>query len=234
MPDGSQVYWALQGAKILTMALKDGYWTLPESIAFSTSMTDYRDPFISPSGDRLFFLSKGRLPNSQLPEKENVWFVERAGTGWGEPQPLSEVVNSFALHWQVSVNDDGDIYFSARDTGCEDIYSSRYVSGRHIKPERLGDSVNTADLCETTPYIAPDGSYLIFARWDMNNGDSPTRLYISYADDDGGWTMAVLVEQVGYGLCPRVSPDGKYLFFLSSPQSVSWMSTEFIQELKPR
>lgn len=233
MPDGSQVYWAMQGAKILTMRLENGCWTLPESIAFSASMTDYRDPFISPSGDKLFFLSKGKL-DSQLPEKENIWFVERVGTGWGEPQPVGEEVNSFELHWQISVNNNEDIYFTTRDTGCEDIYFSTYLNGRYIKPERLSDSVNTDDLCETTPYIAPDGSYLIFSRWDKNDGNSPMRLYISYADHDGGWAKAVLIEQISYGLCPLVSPDGKYLFFLSSPQSVSWMSAEFIEKLKPR
>ena len=233
MPDGSQVYWAMQGAKILAMRLENGYWTLPESIAFSASMTDYRDPFISPSGDRLFFLSKGKL-DFQLSEKENIWFVERVGTGWGEPRPLSEEVNSFELHWQISVNKNGDIYFTTRDTGCEDIYFSTYLNGQYVKPERLSDSVNTDDLCETTPYIAPDASYLIFSRWDKNDGNSPMRLYISYADHDGGWTKAVLIEQISYGLCPLVSPDGKYLFFLSSPQSVSWMSAEFIEKLKPR
>lgn len=232
-PDGKEAYWSMQGAQIYTTRLENGYWTQPEPVAFSASMTDYRDPFISPSGDRLFFLSKGEIPNSGLPEKENIWYVERTGSAWGEPQPLGVEVNSLELHWQVSVNSLGDIYFTSRNTGCEDIYFSRYLDGRYAKPERLGEAVNTDDLCETTPYIAPDGSYLIFSRWDLNNGNSPTRLYISYAGQDGGWTKAVLIEQVAYGLCPLVSPDGKYLFFLSSPQGVSWMSTEVVERLEP-
>jgi Tol biopolymer transport system component len=233
-PDGSEVYWSQQGAKILAMRLENGYWTQPESVAFSASMTDYRDPFISPSGDKLFFLSKGKLPNSQIPVKENIWFVERTGTSWGEPQPLGEEVNSYELHWQISVNNNEDIYFTARDAVCEDIFVSRYQNGQYVKPERLSDSINTDSLCEMTPYIAPDESYLIFSRWDINNSNSPTRLYISYADGNGGWGDAVLIDSVGYGLCPIVSPDGKYLFFLSSPQSVSWMSAAFIEALKPR
>jgi len=231
-PDGKEVYWALQGAKVFTMRLENGFWTQPERVAFSASMTDYRDPFIAPSGASLFFLSKGRLPNSRLPEKENIWRVRRTPTGWAAPQPLSEEVNAHDLHWQVSVDNDGDMYFTSRNTGCEDIYRSRYVDGRHLRPERLSDSVNTDDQCETTPYIAPDRSYLIFSRWDLNNGSAPMRLHISYADGKGGWSRAVPIDQVPYGLCPLVSPDGKYLFFLSSPQGVSWMSAGFIRQLR--
>jgi hypothetical protein len=145
---------------------------------------------------------------------------------------VSEAVNIHELHWQVSVNNEGDLFFTSRLTGCEDIYFSRYVDGQYIKPERLSDSINTADFCETTPYIAPDSSYLIFSRWDQEDHGANMKLYISFAGGDGGWMEAVPVEQIWYGLCPVVSPDGKFLFFLSSPHSVSWMSTDFIDEMR--
>ena len=230
--DGSHAYWGMQGQFIYMTRLEGGFWTRPEKVAVSPSMTDYRDPFLAPSGDRLYFLSKGVIPGSDLLEKENIWFVDRMGTGWGEPQPLGKEVNSFNLHWQVSVNNNRDLYFTSRNSAGEDIYFSRYLDGQYVTPEKLGDTVNTVDVDETTPFIAPDGSYLIFSRI-RDNGNGPIRLYISYADSDGGWTEAVLIEQIRYGLCPLVSPDGLYLFFLNSPRSVSWMSTGFIEQLKP-
>ena len=227
MPDGSEVYWSSQEPQIYMMKLENSYWTQPEKIAFSDSLTDYRDPFISPAGDKLFFLSKGKLPGSELPEKENVWFVERVGDGWGDPQPLGEEVNALTLHWQISVNNNGDIFFTKQlETPDSDIYVSRFVNGRYGKAEKLGDAINTHQL-ETTPYTAPDGSYLIFSRSKDTN--SVSRLFISYADHKGGWSNAVLIDKISYGLCPVVSPDGKYLFFLSSPQSISWMRTDFIK-----
>jgi Tol biopolymer transport system component len=228
MPDGSEVYWSSQGSRIYTMKLEDGYWTQPETIAFSDSLTDYRDPFISPSGDKLFFLSNGTLPNSSLSEKENIWFVERVGNGWGEPHPLGEEVNALTLHWQVSVTASGNLYFTSGETGSEDIYVSKYVDSQYTKAELLGSPINTEQF-ETTPYIAPDESYLIFAR--LKDQSSYPRLYISYADQNRNWGEPVLIESVSYGLCPIVSPDGKYLFFLSSPQSVSWMIADFIQPI---
>ena len=229
--DGREAYWGMQGNYIYTTRFENGVWTAPERVAFSASMTDYRDPFLAPSGDRLFFLSKGRIPGSKLPEKENIWYVDKTTSGWGEPQPVSEEVNAHETHWQLSVDNKGDLYFTSRNAGLEDIYVSRYANGQYVKPERLSDAVNTEDLCEMTPYIAPDGSYLIFARYDPKNSNS-IRLYISYAEK-GGWTEAVLIAKVRYGLCPVVTPDGQYLLYLSSPQSVSWMNTEFIEALRP-
>jgi Tol biopolymer transport system component len=213
--------------------LENGYWTKPQQARFSTSMTNFTDPFISPSGDRLFFLSKGKIPGSSLPEKENIWFVDRTPDGWGQPQPVSEEINTHDLHWQVSVNTEGDLYFTSRITGNEDIYISRYVDGKYATPERLSDSINTQEFHETTPLIAPDSSYLIFARMDPETNGAAIRLYISYADGNGSWSEPALISQVEYGLCPLISPDGRYLFFLSSPQAVSWMSTDFIEELRP-
>jgi hypothetical protein len=163
MPDGSEVYWSSQGARIYTMRLENRYWTQPEQIAFSASLTDYRDPFISPSGDKLFFLSKGTLPNSQLPEKENIWFVEREGNGWGEPRPLGEEVNALDIHWQISVAANGNLYFASVETGFEDIYVSKHIDNQYIKAELLGVPINSEQF-ETTPYIAPDESYIIFTR----------------------------------------------------------------------
>jgi hypothetical protein len=230
-PDGSQAYWSLQDNTILTSALENGSWTEPATVAFSESMTDYRDPFISPSGDKLFFLSKGKLPGSQLPEKESIWFVERSGQGWGEPQPLSEKVNALTLHWQISVAANGNLYFSSSEPdGIGDIYVSKNRADEYGKPVKLAAPISTEQV-ELTPYVAPDESYLIFARMADQNGDP--MLYISFADGNGGWDKPVLVETVTYGLCPSVSPDGKYVFYLSSPQSVSWMNTDFIDELRP-
>ncbi len=229
MPDGSELYWS-QELKIYRMRLKDGYWTRPESVAFSASITDYRDPSISLSGDKLFFLTRGTLPNSQLPEKQNLWFVERVGDGWGEPQPLGEEVNVMKLHWLVSVAANGNLYYGTIYDGVEDIYRSRYVDGQYIQAERLTAPINT-DQMDVTPFIAPDESYLLFAR--LKDGTSTPRLYISYVDQNGEWGEPIMIDAVPYGLCPVVSPDGKYLFFLSSSSSVSWMSADFIEEMRP-
>ncbi len=233
-PDGSEVYWGLQNDTIWMSKLEKGFWTQPESISFSSSMSDFRDPFLSPSGERLFFISKGKIPNSKLPVKENIWYIDRVGAGWGEPQPVSEKVNAYTLHWQISVDSAGDLYFSSQVPGCGDIYVSRVSDRTYQEPEKLSDAINTETLCEQTPFISPDGSYLIFSRFDINDSSGISLLYISFSGKDGEWGEPVFVPGVFEGLCPIVSPDGKYLFYLSSPQSVSWMSANFIEVLRPK
>ena len=232
MPDGNEVYWSTQEPAILVMRLVDGRWSQPRRVTFSASLTDYRDPFIAPSGDRLYFLSKGRLPGSQVPEKENIWYVDRLGQDWAEPQPLSETVNALPTHWQVSVAADRDLYFTSGSSGeMGDIHVSRYTDGSYTTPSKLAGSINT-DQIELTPYVAPDERYLLFSR--LADQASAPRLFVSFADATGSWGDPVLIDKVAYGLCPVVSPDGRYVFYLSSPQRVSWMSAQVIDELRPK
>lgn len=101
------------------------------------------------------------------------------------------------------------------------------MEGKWQEPENLGPPVNT-DEGEGTPFISPDGSYLLFSRqYD---------LYISYRKEDGGWTepenLGEPINSPEIELCPMVTPDGKYLFFLSQrggESHVWWVDAGFIK-----
>ena len=67
-------------------------------------------------------------------------------------------------------------------------------------------------------------------------------LYISYKMSNGKWTspkdLGTEINSPGiYDLCPKVSPNGKYLFFISRRNGpdfqVFWADAKFIEELKP-
>jgi Tol biopolymer transport system component len=104
------------------------------------------------------------------------------------------------------------------------------MDGKWQKPVNLGPPINT-DEGEGMPFIAPDGSYLLFSRtYD---------LFISYHKEDGGWTEPVNlgnpINSPSIEICPMVTPDGKYLFFLSQRGGEShiwWVDAGFIKELK--
>ena len=236
-PDGKEVFWKMQGTKTITMMkIENGFWTTPKEITLSSNLNDFRDPCISPDNKKLFFLSKGVLPN-QSQEKENIWFVERLKDGWSEPKPLDEDINSHRLHWQVSVASNGNLYFTSRMTGIEDIYFSKYLDGKYQKPESLGIAINTEKMCETTPFISPDENYIIFSRWDLADKNSFMQPYISFRNKDGTWDSAIKMDNIGYCLCPQVSPDGKYFFFLGIVNGefrVMWVSAKVIKDLKQK
>ena len=231
-PDGTQVYWAgsYSEAKIYTSRLENGIWTEPATVRFSANMSSYRDPFISPDGQRLYIISKDPLPGSSTSEKENIWMMEKEGDGWGEPQPLPDTVNANDLHWTISVASNYNLYFAGGPTGgIGDIYLSRYIDGEYTEAVLLGGPVNSVEL-EITPNISPDESYLLFTR--LANTSATPYLYISYALEDG-WSEPQKVENVLYCISPIVTPDRMFVIYLSSPNSLEWRNTSFIEELRP-
>jgi hypothetical protein len=219
------------------MKQEKGVWTPPRPVSFGSSHGD-GEPFFSPDGRRLYFLSLRPLTPGGAASKENVWYVERAASGWSEPRPVSPLVNAFEHHWLFSVSSSGTLYFSSirnGGTGGRDFYRSRLVNGSHEQPQNLGTVINTTGD-EHMPYIAPDESYLIF----VSNGHPPaaarSRFFISYRNADGSWTAPVglgdKIHTVPQGLCPLVTPDGKFLFFVAQGD-IWWADAGFVQALRP-
>lgn len=231
MPDGSEVFWggAFASSKIYFMKSIDGNWTSQETLQLP-GMIALRDPFVSPDGKQLFFLSTDTIPGATASGKENIWLVAKDGMQWGIPQPLPDVINRMALHWTVSVAKNGNLYFSSGNDGIGDIYVSAYANGEYTQPLLLESPVNTTDQIEVTPNIAPDESYILFSRL-LNNNSTP-RLYISYSTQ-AGWTEPKLVENVSSCISPIVTPDRKYVFCLSGPNALIWRDTAFIEDFRP-
>ena len=84
------------------------------------------------------------------------------------------------------------------------------------------------------PFIAPDGSYLLFTRFGHEDNHGFADLWISFPDDAGGWTEPLnLGERINSvaGICPIVSPDGSMLFFNGSGDNY-WVGAGVIEELR--
>jgi ankyrin repeat protein len=231
MPDGKEIYWNMRWEgtwKIWTTKLKNNKWTKPQLASFcgdNPAMDD--NPFITTDGQKLFFTS-GR-PGSVSENKENIWFVKRTSSGWSEPKPASAEVNAMQLHWGISVADSGTLYFGGvgQDTfGSTDIYYSRLVNGVYSTPVNMGAEINSIDT-DHCPYIAPDESYIIFSRF----GRTGRGFYISFKDKSGRWLKPVSIHEYLEGVCPLISPDGKYFFFNSD--GIHWMPGSFIEALRP-
>jgi len=241
-PDGSEVLWApmidipgelyAQGG-LLMMRRVDGRWTAPAWAPYSGPDVKDDVPFYSADGKRVYFISARPLPGGGTGEKERIWYVDRIASGWSEPRPLDPALNDHPMHWSFSLDRKGDLYFSGQgpdSRGMSDIYVSRFVDGRHQKPVNLGDPISTAQP-ESTPFVAPDGSYLIFSRqYD---------LWVSFRGTDGAWMSPIKlgpeVNSPGIELCPVVTADGKYLFFLSGRDGEShayWVRLDRIEALK--
>ena len=140
---------------------------------------------------------------------------------------MPETINSLpAIHWGVSVDRAGTLYFSAG----ERVRYSEYRNGRYVEPVVL-DSLK--DDNAYSPFVSPDGSYMLANT--ERDGEHPI---ILFKRSDGTWTKPIdLAGIIGaaHGFCPTVTPDGRYLFFVSMLDGIYvpyWMDASFIEALR--
>lgn len=227
-PDGNEMYWSAyvddSGASILRSQRTNGKWQMPE--IFSKGDV----PFISPDGKKFYFVASKQVQGGR---KEVICVRDRAASGWTEAKELPATINSMPrIHWQVSVDRQGNLYFGASGEKGSRIYCSELKGGEYAEP-KIFESLK--DVEAFSPYIAPDGTYLI-----VTNPEAGENLYILFKRRDGAWTNGVeLADHIGIegAFCPIVTPDGRYLFFVcgvDGKYAHFWVDASFIEELRPK
>jgi dipeptidyl aminopeptidase/acylaminoacyl peptidase len=208
------------GTIVKSTATSDGSWSVAEVADFSGRYSDY-DPFVSPDGSRLFFISTRPVTGQTVRSDFDIWVVDPTRRGWRSPRHLDAPVNSDKDELYPTVASDGTLYFSSCGRGDShgrcDLYRSRFRDGHYLEPENLGAAINTA-ASETDAYIAPDQSYLIFAAYGRPDGIGDGDLYVSAFRDDA-WSAPrplAFANTAAREYCPIVSPDGKTFYFTSA------------------
>jgi Tol biopolymer transport system component len=132
------------------------------------------------------------------------------------------------MHWQFSMAGNGNIYYAANGN----IYFSELKDNIYQDPLKLDSCINTS-YSECTPYINPEENLLIFARSANGKPD----LYISRKDKSGNWLPSKQLQNginsEHHEMCPRVTADGKYFFFISSREglfSAYWVDAKVIEK----
>jgi ankyrin repeat protein len=230
-PDGKEAYWTEMSppeGKVMGMKMEGDKWTYPEPAL------EGRDGSLSPDGRRIFFIQvrpfrEGEKPAGEMDGWECYWYMERTAAGWSEPVSVGEAVNSIGVHWQCSVDRNGHLYFSEFE---KNIYRSEYREGQFQAPVRITGLFKNDTLQGRSPFISPEGDYLLFSAED--------KLHVSFKRKDGSWTDRIpLGDEInarGLNGSPRVTPDGKYIFFVSAgerrPWGIYWVSAGVIDRLK--
>ncbi|AYB31897.1 PD40 domain-containing protein [Chryseolinea soli] len=224
-PDGKTVFFSksVPGSYFYTICFsefKNGTWTAPQVAPFSGTYRDF-DPVIAPDGETMLFASD-RPVGDEAKHDYDIWMVQRTGTGWGKPTRLPEPVNSAFDEHFASMAASGNIYFSSTrpdSTGNQtgsDVYSSKRVDGTYKTAERM-NAVST-DAFELDVIIAPDESYILVGAAGRPDGLGGFDIFIS-RQVKGQWHEAVnagpKINSPFRDYSPRISPDGKYLFFTS-------------------
>jgi Tol biopolymer transport system component len=216
-PDGNTVYF-FQGTIYSTVCfskLVNGKWSKPQVVPFSGRWSDW-DPFLSPDGKRLFFVSNRPLDSAsqdKLPRKSHLWYADHLeGDNWSAPHYINEPFNLDGIsNYAPTVSNAGTLFFYSPGRDKNNKVKSYYVKwlGNHYD-EPKGLMLN-GDNEVSDPFIAPDESYIVFV--------SGNDLYISFRQGDGWTTGQKLGPQVNNGdsnFDPTVSHDGKMLYYASA------------------
>ena len=175
---------------------------------------------LSPTKDRVYFLI-------WKDNDEDFYFIEKTENQWTRPKSLGEEVNSFRTHWQFSLARNENLYFAS-----DSILVSVFDGSSHLRPVAL-KLEDSSPLRGSTPFIAPDESCIIFS---MDED-----LHISYNLHNGKWTapcnLGPDINSDHLDLCPIISPNGKYLFFISRRDdrnfNIYWADAGFVERLRP-
>jgi len=216
-PNGKTVYF-VQGTICWTIVFSTeskGKWLRPRVASFSGRWKD-SDPFISPDGKRLFFISNRPLKNSakgEVLKNFHIWYVDRLnGDKWGPPHHIDSPVNIDGINnFSPSISKSGTLYFSSINRDGHQGEACYYAEWNHDHYEKprlllLNGNNSTSDL-----YVAPDESYLIFL--------SGNNIYITYHQDHKWSAAEKLAPQVNSGdpnSSPSISLDDKILYYSSN------------------
>jgi len=213
---------------VLETHLRNGTWSSPEVAKFSGRYFD-ADPFVSPDGKTMFFISTRPTSNSGK-DKTHIWMMHKTADRWSEPENLT-ILNSPGNDAFPTAAANGNLYFwsdrSESGPARLALYRSEFREDGYQPPEKLPPPLNSEKWPALQPYVAPDEGYIIFVSAGRSDEQiavgSPAYvrgdLYVSFRSKEGLWTTPLhLPEPINSSfaeLTPTVSPDGKWLFFMS-------------------
>ncbi len=270
-PNGEEIYFSVTvGGRTMIMVsrMENGFWREPEVAPFSGRYLDI-EPSISPDGQRFFFLSTRPQPGQE--EKsgwvyQDIWVMDREGDRWSEPYNLGPPINSASPEYFPSVTADGTLYFTREgDDRVSSTYRSRLVDGVYDEPEILGPEVNCGSN-RFNVYVSPDESFVIVPAMGREDSLGGVDYYVVFRSDDDTWSEPInmgdaINQPEGREWSASLSPDGKYLFFMTSrtggdsglplagrpisdllemstrpgqgSSDIWWVSAEVIEQLRP-
>ena len=223
----------------ITTRIKNGKWTAPTYQGYLSAEYSHNSPFYSLDGKRLFF--QGNLAGQPAMDMfEKFFYVEKNAEGWSKPKLLDSIFNKYSVHWQFSVDKNQNLYFGGALRGKDQtggIYYAPFVNGNYLEPRLIFSDEKLRDYV-FGPAISPDGDFLVFTRVLPRGLASPRifSIHVSFRTDENEWTEP---QDLGEKLemdsnQPRISPDGKFLFFVSNDRLAYWVDAKIIEEFRPK
>ena len=227
-----------KGAQIFIAKRGGQGWSEPAPISFSDPRYADSDPWLTPDGGTLYFISDRPAAGREEGRADyDIWRSTRTAKGWSAPEHLGQAVNSRGQELGPELHK-GVLYFSsARRSGAGglDIYRSK-ADGPEFEQATLLDGPFNSAASESDFTLSPDGGAAMFWR---SIGEIGT-IHISYRNA-GGWSVPTpLPENINAGafnFTPSFSGDGRRMRFASTLErrgQPSGLADIYEAELPPR
>ncbi|MEL6988555.1 MAG: sialidase family protein [Bacteroidota bacterium] len=216
---------------------KGDHWSNPKILNISGRYQDI-EPFLSMDKNRIYFASNRPIYNDTSRSDYNIWFSNREGENWSQPEPLDSSINSKGNEFYPSLSSNGNLYFTATRNdgiGSEDIFMSNLVNGIYQTPRVLPRAINSSTY-EFNAFISPDEQFIIFSSYGRKDGFGGGDLYISKKDAMGKWqeakNLGPKINSNKLDYCPFVDSQKQFLYFTSERVNSKKDSIRSIEELK--
>ncbi|GHA79530.1 TolB family protein [Cognatilysobacter bugurensis] len=204
-----------ENARIFESVRSATGWSAPQPIAFTDTRWRDSDPWLTPDGRTLYFISDRPTPSRGERHDLDLWRAHRTDDGWSAPEHLGDAVNSVGEELGPELHGDTLYFASSRAGGLGglDIYAARVEGGRIEAAQPLPAPLNSA-TSESDLTFTADGRTAVF--WRVVD----RRLLLHTAQRDGeGWsTPAPLGAAANPGpmqITPAFAADGRSLTFAS-------------------
>lgn len=238
-PDLDEIYFAAysegEETSIYFSKLERDEWTPIKRANFTNGKKkEEMHPFVSSDGKRIYFTA---LDSSFADEK--IWYVNRLEDSWSDAIKLDSPIND-------------DLVFSPNQAKNGDLFYTNISDIRNIKtnyaPNKNGKYPEVQEVeieFGHHAFISPSQDYLLVSgRNQEDESRKDNDIYVYFKKQDGTWTKPInLSSTINSDFdekSPRITPDGKYLFFGRSERDVEpglsnvyWVSTEVIHKVRP-
>jgi len=230
--DGDEMYFSIQSpfqeiSQIAFMKRIKGHWSDPQLVSFSDKYS-YLKPFLSPSQNKLFFVSNRPLLDFTDKAKDyDIWWVERKdkNSPWSKPVNIGKPVNSENNEFYPSLSSNNNLYFTSEapnGVGKDDIFFCKW-EGKYSPPTLLDTNINSTGE-EFNAFISRNEDLLLFTKYNSEGGLGSGDLYIAKKEKGGAWSKA---QNLGANIntkfmeyCPFYDEKNEILYFTSRRNSI--------------
>lgn len=210
-----------RNARILIATRRRGarQWEEPQPIGFTDPRWSDSDPWLTPDGRTLYFISTRPAPGREATRTDyDVWRSSRTAGGWSAPQHLGPNVNGRGQELGPELHDNILFFASARSAGRGglDIYTS-VADGDEFAPAALLQGPINSAASDSDFTLSADGRMALF--WRSGSEEGRAALHISHRHG-GSWSEPVpLPATINHGpfnFTPSFMPSGNAITYAST------------------